>query len=74
MKVKKTIIKKTMIVTLFLLCLLMLGAVSAADNDSIVGSDVTEDTICTYDAGNMESSLNDDVKGSADEAQLETSS
>lgn len=63
-----------MIVTLFLLCLLMLGAVSAADNDSIVGSDVTEDTICTYDLGNMESSLNDDVKGSADEAQLETSS
>ena len=30
-------IKKTIIVTLFLLCLLMFGTASATDNDAIVG-------------------------------------
>ena len=74
MKVKKTIFKKTVIVTLFLLCLLMLGAVSAADSDAVVGIDVTKETTLIYDADDVGSSLNDDVKSSAEEAQLEASS
>ena len=42
-------VKKTIMVALFLLCLLVLGAVSAADNDAIVGSDVTEGAACLND-------------------------
>ena len=37
-------IKKTFIITFFLLCLLMIGAVSAANNDTVVSSDVGDDT------------------------------
>ena len=43
-------IKKTIIVTLFLLCLLMLGTASAKeDNGTIASSDVTNDTVCIND-------------------------
>lgn len=56
-------VKKTIMVALFLLCLLVLGAVSAADNDAIVGSDVTEGAACLNDA---ESSLSDDVMNAQD--------
>lgn len=38
-------IKKIFIITLFLLSLLMIGAVSAANNDPVVSSDVNDDTV-----------------------------
>ena len=66
-------IKKTIIVTLFLLCLLMLGAASAADNGSIVSSDVTKDTVC-IGADNFESGQSDDVLGSDEKTQPASSS
>ena len=63
-------IKKTIMVTLFLLCLLLLGAVSATDNDAIVGSDVTKDSVCISDsADNLESGPSDDVMGSGEKTQ-----
>ena len=37
-------IKKIFIITLFLLSLLMIGAVSAANNDTVVSNDVNDDT------------------------------
>ena len=67
-------IKKTIIVTLFLLCLLMLGAASATDNGAIAGSDVTEDSVCIYDsADNLKSGLSDDFMGSGEKTQPESS-
>ena len=63
------------IVTLFLLCLLMFGTASAADNDAIVGSDVTEDVVCISDnADSLESSKSDDVMGIDEKAQHASSS
>lgn len=56
-------VKKTIMVALFLLCLLVLGTVSAEDNDAIVGSDVTEGAAWLNDA---ESSLSDDVMNAQD--------
>jgi hypothetical protein len=67
-------IKKIMMVTLFLLCLLLLGAASAADNGSTV-IDVTKDVICiSDDADNLESGLSDDVMGSDEKTQPKSSS
>lgn len=40
-------IKKTFIITLFLLCLLMIGAVNAANYDTVVSSDVNDDTVAS---------------------------
>lgn len=37
--VMKMKIKKKLVITLFLLCLLMIGAVSVANNDTVVSSD-----------------------------------
>jgi hypothetical protein len=68
-------IKKTVMVTLFLLCLLLLGAASAADTDSTVSSDVTKEVICiSDDADNLESGLSDDVMGSDEKTQPKSSS
>ncbi len=59
-----------MMVTLFLLCLLMIGAASAADNGAIAGSDVTKDVVCISDnADNLESDQSDDVMGIDEKAQ-----
>ena len=62
------------IVTLFLLCLLMIGTASATDNDAIVGSNVTKDAVRISDnADNLESGQSDDVI-SIDEKTQPTSS
>ena len=68
-------IKKTMMITLFLLCLLMLGTASAADNDSIGSIDVTKDVFCISDnADNLESGQSDDVMGNDEKTQPASSS
>ena len=60
---------------LFLLCLLILGAASATDNDAIAGSDVTEDAVCINDnADTLKLSQSDDVKSCDENTQAASSS
>ena len=67
-------IKKTIMILLFLLCILIIGTASAADNYAIVG-DVTEDAVCISDnADSLELSQSDDVKGSVEKTQAVSSS
>lgn len=58
-------IKKTIIITLFLLCLLMIGTVSASENSTndIVSSDVDDDIITTTadDVGGEKTDLQEDT-------------
>lgn len=68
-------IKKTIMILLFLLCILIIGAASAADNDAIVGSDVTEDAVYICDgADSLELSQSGDVGSSVEKTQADSSS
>lgn len=62
-------------ILLFLLCILIIGAASAADNDAIVGSDVTEDAVYICDgADSLELSQSGDVGSSVEKTQADSSS